>query len=183
MVSSEGPAGQFCSQCGARCGESDSFCAGCGSKRVGDTTGGDGDSPFLQSRHVSEIVRVLEGSDSDGTFSIGLTNFLFFEGSWLDEDFGKLSVSLTNPDHINVDERLDMLGWEIFEPGEGLDSSYEQVFDCPDTDSRAGVIRKCLQALALTSSSQKNLVSVTFSHQVNGKWIEVAYPLKKTTRE
>jgi hypothetical protein len=178
MVRNIDPDGQFCGQCGARFGDSDSFCAGCGSKRVGAVSHVADDSPFLTSSQINEIVRKLEDSDSAGTFSVSLNMFLFFQGYWLNGDFGKVSISLTNPDHVDVDERLVGLGWEIFEPGEGLDSSYEQEFACNDSNSKAETIRNCLQALALTSISSDDYVSVTLSYQKKGQWIEIEYPVK-----
>lgn len=178
MVRNIDPDGQFCSQCGARFGVSDSFCAGCGSKRVGAVSRKAEDSPFLTSNQINEIVQILEASDSGGSFSLGLNMFLFFQGHWLNGDFGILAISVTNPDHVDADERLAILGWEIFEPGEGLDSSYEKEFACNDSNSKVETIRECLQALALTSISGKDFVTVTFSYQENGQWMEIEYPVK-----
>ena len=170
--------GQFCSQCGVPFGQLDAFCNGCGSKRVGAVSHVAEDSRFLTSSQINEIVRKLEDSDSGGTFSVGLTMYLFFEGYWVNGDFGKLAITVTNPDHVDVEERLAILGWEIFEPGEGLDSSYEKEFACNDSNAKVETIRECLRALALTARSSDDYDSVTFSYQENGEWTKIEYSLK-----
>lgn len=170
---------QFCSQCGERFGEEGSFCAGCGSKRIGGSAIGGSDVPFLDSSQIIEIVQILEDADSDGTFTFGLTDFLFFEGYWLNGDIGTMSMNLTNPDQTDFGDRLASLGWEIFEPGDGFDFSYDQEFTCRDSDSRADAIEQCLRALAITSSAHKNFTKLTLSYQVNGEWKKIKYPVKK----
>jgi len=167
-----------CSGCGSKLDEKAKFCAGCGTKRLGGYTNVSGDAPFLKSSQVSEIVRTLEDSDLGASFSLNLTTFLFIEGRCLNGDFGKLWVDLTNPDHVDLDERLGMMGWQIYEPGDGFDSSYEQGFAWVDTDSKTDTIRKCLQALALVSSSSGDFVSLTFNYQVDAKWRKIRYTIE-----
>jgi hypothetical protein len=179
MVISDGPAAKFCSECGERFGDSGAFCGSCGSKRFGGSPIGVSDLPFLDKSQVVEIVQLLEDADSDGTFTFGLTDFLFFEGYWLDGDIGTMSMNLTNPDQTDFGDRLAELGWEIFEPGDGFDFSYEQEFTCPDSDSRADALEQCLRALAITSSGLKKFTALTLDYQVNGEWKKIKYPVKK----
>jgi hypothetical protein len=120
----------------------------------------------------------LENADPDGTFSLGLTSFLFIQGYWLNGDIRKMSMTVTNPDQIDFGDGLAEHGWEIFNPGDGIDFSYEQDFTCPDSSSCAGALEECLRALAITSGANKNLTTLTLDFQVDGEWEKIRYPVK-----
>lgn len=172
-------AAQFCIECGVRFTEQGAFCANCGMRRSEGAVNGFDRTQLLDSDQIAEIAGLLEESDLDATFTLSFSMFLFIQGRWQNGVFDEMFMELTNPDHIDVASRLVSQGWEVFDPGEDFDKSFEKVFDCPDSASLQITLGECLEGLALTSANQRELKTLTLEFRRNGQLVKNKY---KVTR-
>lgn len=169
----------YCSTCGAQHAALAKFCESCGAPRGGAATGSTIGPKLLSETEIREIAIAVDSMDVDGTLELSLSMFKFVQAWWADEGKDVLHFEVTNPDNKPVEEELGKQGWQVFDPGEGYDKSFEQDFECPDVESRARAIRRALDALLLTAGDLAEFKKITFGRPVDGVFEKQNYRIAK----
>lgn len=173
------PDTKYCSSCGAQHAASTKFCENCGAPRLATTTDLATRHELLSETEIRQIATAVASMDVDGSFNLSLSSFKFVEAIWADAGKDALLFTVTNPDQLPVETALSKDGWQVYDPGDGFDKSFEQDFECPDVESRARAIRLALDALVVTAGETAEFKKMSFSCKVDGVWEEKKYRIAK----